>query len=252
MLTINNKQIEAFNKEAFKKFEDNMVNHTKDFFPNHFIVMGEVNVRNTINYACLKAKKYGFNTQRNCCLYLNNMLVLGSNFDMDPQYPWAIELLNDKRIPNYRIDKLSDKMIEVCGRIHGKDNFSINKALSNLHNNASEILIRISDSKINDIPELLNFLYPKKYEVVGNSNLNQLTKLAKAKAINYGISLEPSTVALNIFMFLCGAGFDNDPQYPWVSEILSTANDLGEREKVTLLYTQAVSTIELFLDQYKS
>ena len=115
MLVVKNNQLKVFEDDSLKIFEDDMASHIKEFFPNHFIAIGEKDIRNTIQYGYSKAIKYGFTTKRNVCLYINNMLVLGSNFDYDPMYSWAQEILRDKSLadPILRIDNLCDKTIEI-------------------------------------------------------------------------------------------------------------------------------------------
>src|SRR5687768_1038870 len=106
MLIIKNAQVKAFGNAALKNFEEEMVRHVKEFFPNHYRMIRENELRTFINYAFLRAKEYGFTTKRNVCLYLNNMLALGSNFDHDPLYPWVYDILKEKtrHSPIARID----------------------------------------------------------------------------------------------------------------------------------------------------
>ena len=250
MFVVKTNQISAL---RLSEFEMEMVAHVREFFPNHFFSMQETGTRNTIQYGYLNAKKYGFNTQRNVCLYLNNMLVLGSNFDIDPQYPWAIEILNDKKEkdPRQRADKLTDKMLNIFGRITGPREIDINYALHNLNNNSADIFQNIMNSQLKDVLPFLKTQYPKKYEVIGESNLNQLMKMAKAKVIDYGITSEPNIVMFIMFMFLCGAGFDKDPQFPWAFRILSDLELKDENQKSKLLFDKAINNLGLFLTQYK-
>lgn len=254
MLTIKKEQQQAFSNHYLKKFEDEMVEHVKEYFPNHFISMQEKSTRNTIQYAHIRAKKYDMITQRNVCLYLNNMLVLGSHFDNDPQYPWANEILIDKNIndPSKRADKLSDRMLHVFGQIRGERYKEINRALLNLHNNADAIFRKIKNSQLKDSLHILNDLYPKKFEVVGEQNLNQLIKLGKEKAAKYGWTTEPNIVMVTAFMFMSGAGFDNDPQFPWAAEILNDQKVTDQEIKMKLLFDKAIANLKGFLNQYNA
>lgn len=253
-MIIQEKQLEVFKLEALKKFEDGMVEHVKMFFPNHFISMKEEGTRNTIKLAMLRSDKYGLNTQRNVCLYLNNMLILGSYFDLDPMYDWASLILNDKTIqsPSNRIDKLSDIMLETFARIRGPQYRFINKALLNLSNHSDEILQRILNCPLNDIHSLFKSLYPEKYEVVGEINLNKLIILGKEKSLAYGFTNTHNIVMFTTFMFLMGAGFDKDTQFAWANEVLNVHSDvMDQNRKAKQMFEKALLNLSDFLNQYK-
>lgn len=251
-MIIQKKQLNVFKIDALKKFEDDMVVHIKEFFPNHFISMKEQVTRNTVQYAFVKAQKYGFKTQRNVCLYLNTMLVLGSNFDTDPQYPWAIELLHEKEMknPNVRIDKIADMMLDTFGHILGPGYSNINKMFLNLTNHSEEIYKGIITSELKDVMDILKKLYPKKYDIVGEFNLDKLVWLGNEKATRYGLTTESNKVLFIVFMFLSGAGFDADPQFPWASKILN--NEKDQHEKSRMLFHQAIINLNVFLSHYNT
>ena len=87
MLSIRPEQMAAFEQAALKRFEDEMLAHIKTYFPNHWRIIGEAQLRKVIQYSVSQAEQYGLTTQREVCLYLNLMLLLGSDFDTDIQLP---------------------------------------------------------------------------------------------------------------------------------------------------------------------
>ena len=143
MLTIRDEQMEALALPVLKNFEDEMVEHIKEFFPNHFRIIGAFQIRNVVRYGIERAKTYGFTTQRNVSLYITLMPFLGSNFDIDDiQLPWTKKILYDKNIknPSARIDKLADRAIAFSDEIAGKDNIHLNRVLIKLHKKFDDIL----------------------------------------------------------------------------------------------------------------
>ncbi len=251
MLTIKKGQEKKFNDQSFKKFEDDTVEHVKKYFPNHFIAMEDITIRDTIRYGYSRAKKYDFFTQRNVCLYLNNMFVLGSNFDTDPQYPWANFILNDKNIknPQNRIDKLSKKAEEVFREIAGLNQVFLNRTLINIKNNSVEVFRTLMTSEFKTKHEYLNILYSKKYEVIGEVNLITMAEDGFRKARKYGLTSEPALQIYIVFMFMLGHSFDIDPQFPWASKILNDRNISNEKEKMKILFDRAILALKSFFAQ---
>lgn len=252
MLIINDNQINEFKAAALKNFEEVMVGHVKAFFPNHFKSMKEENIRNTIRYGYSRAKSHGFTTERNVCLYLNNMLVLGSNFDTDPLYPWTYKILHENNIQDSksRIDHLSDTMEKIFGRIRGARYADINKALLYVHQNADSLYRRVMESDLDDALSIFNDIYPKKFEVVGAPDLKRLTRLGETKAAEYGITVEWCVLAYVIFMFMIGSGFDKDPQFPWAAESLNNPSITRQEDKINKMYRKCLEDLRTFLSQY--
>ncbi len=254
MLLINQSQADIFRQAALAHFEDDMLAHVKKFFPNHFRAIKETGIRNTIRYAQLQAQKNGFTSKRNVCLYLNTMLVLGSNFDTDPQYPWAAEMLHAEKItdPKNRVDQLVNKMLDTFGQIRGPRYADINRVFLYVKNNAAELFEKISNSPAGEEIVLLQFVYPKKALVVGDAALQALLQLGKIRAADYGITAPPLVLLYTVFMFLCGAGFDKDPQFAWAETTLKDVLATGQQDKMASLYRTAVKSLEDFLTGYNN
>ncbi len=248
MFSIQNKQLEAFKDLALKKFEDEMVEHIKEFFPSHYIMIQEIAIRNTIRFGYLRAKNHGFSTKRNVCLYINNMMILGSHFDYDPQYPWANFILKDdsERHPIIRIDKLCDKTLDVFDQLLGRRQLFINRALLNLHNNADLILQMLRSSDLTGAFQHLRIIFPEKYDVIGEFNLSQMINYGFDQANTYGITSQSSILIYIVCMFLLGSDFDKDPQFPWARKILNDFTVKDKNEKAELLYRTGVDNLNSF------
>jgi hypothetical protein len=250
MFIIQNKQTDVFRTLALKKFEDEMVEHVKEFFPNHFIIMQDMDTRYTIRYAYFQAKKYGFNTHRNVCLYLNTMLILGSNFDNDPQYPWAQSILHDKSInsPMFRIDKITDKAEEMFDQIAGPEQIYLDQAYRNMCDNNHELFQKMCNGSLRDSPHYLRMIFAEKYEVVGTSDLKYMIRYGISNAVNYNITSDLNMWVYVVFMFLLGSGYDKDPQFPWAGKILGNTL-IRENKKVELLSQAGIKCLGEFLSK---
>ncbi|HEY6345529.1 MAG TPA: hypothetical protein VIY49_28865 [Bryobacteraceae bacterium] len=93
MLTIRPEQLAVFSQLEVRKFEQWMLAHLWRFFPRECRAAGDGQVRKTIRYGIERAGGYGVASKRDVCKYIDLMIVFGKNFDTDPRYPWAAQIL---------------------------------------------------------------------------------------------------------------------------------------------------------------
>lgn len=113
MLTMRSAQMTVFSQAALKSFEDRMLDHVKEFFPEKCEKLGE-KTRETIRHGMVKARKYAISSEYDVCIFVDVMFEFGDDFDVDPNLPWASEVLNDPAIwsPTYRINRLFDAAMD--------------------------------------------------------------------------------------------------------------------------------------------
>ncbi len=95
MLKIRAEQIEVFEQAAIRNFIERMVVYMQETFPKHYEILGRDKVRDLVRYGIEQAKAHELTAERSIRLYTTLMLMFGSRFDADPQYPWADEILDD-------------------------------------------------------------------------------------------------------------------------------------------------------------
>lgn len=74
-----------------------MLAHPNDFAPLMIKTIDTEQTRKLIQLGMFHAAKYGFTFRGSVRLNLELMLLLGSYFDTNPEYPWAAEILNDRQ-----------------------------------------------------------------------------------------------------------------------------------------------------------
>ena len=240
----------VFRAAAFKRFEDNMVEHVKEFFPNHYRIAGEPVVRNVIQYGIERSQIYDFTTERNMCLYITVMFMLGSNFDTDFFFSWAPEILKDKSEanPSVRADKLADTALDFMKRIAGENNADINRAFLTLHKEHTQI---ISQAPTGDFTiytkDLLQRLYHRKYTVLGDRTIDRLVNEGRRSAAGYGITSGNGQILLIVLMFFLGSACDREPFLPWIKDILTNPATKDQDKKVKRLHEESVKYMEKWL-----
>jgi len=109
MLIIRDDQKEVLGNYMLKKFENALVDHLNQYFPEKCRALGETGVLENIRLGIERAKSYGIVIEYQVSLYINLMFTLGRNFDSDPDLPWAIETLKDPSL-----DGTSEKIETLC------------------------------------------------------------------------------------------------------------------------------------------
>jgi len=115
MFKLRQEQMAAFTQAVLQNFEDRMVVHLNQFFPEQCTMLGEPKVRETIRYGIQRAASHGIVVERDVCKYLDLMFAFGPDFDQDPRHPWAAEILNDPKTtdPETRLKRLCDTGREI-------------------------------------------------------------------------------------------------------------------------------------------
>jgi hypothetical protein len=119
MLTIRKEQIKVFEEVAMKQFIDDMVIHVKKYFSKESGQMSDEQLRNHIIGIIPKAKKYGLDSERDLCKYLNLSIIFGKDFDIDPELVWMAKMLTDYTESNSSL-RLNRLYKEAMRRIEEK------------------------------------------------------------------------------------------------------------------------------------
>ena len=113
MLVIRHAQMQAFSLAAIRQFERRALEHVRGCFPGSYEALGEEGARASISWGVEKARGYGLSEEYDVLRFINLMFALGFDFDEDPAYAWAAEILRDPDwSPGARMDMLTARAIE--------------------------------------------------------------------------------------------------------------------------------------------
>jgi hypothetical protein len=246
MLHVRNEQMQAFEQEALKRFEDGMVEHIKKNFPKPMELAGLQAVRETIRLGIDKSRAYSLETEHEMCLYIDLTIMLGAGFDTDPQLPWANITLNDEAVSSSvkRIEKLYDKVMDYLNCVVGRDNLFPVNALRRIRTyTIGQLEERFESDVVRGAAPLFREIWPAKWESIGSAGLGRLIGKAYESASKYEIE-SPSDVGIYAsFMFLLGHCFDTDPMYPWASKILADDSVTTPKQKIHSLHAKAMALL---------
>jgi hypothetical protein len=178
------------------------------------------------------------------------MLCLGSNFDDDPQLPWASGILKAKTIsePATRMMQLDNEAQAYLDRAAGEGNELLRSALLSVQKNRiAEPWQPQAATLEQSIVRELRAIWPHKCHVLGEAGLGDLAHEGVEAARKHGLATGRGALIYVGVMFLLGSGFDTDPQCPWAARILSDPALKNPAEKAEQLYGAAMSYLEKWL-----
>lgn len=222
MLVIRESQMEVFKEEARRAFEDEMVAHLAEFSPPLFKAIGEEQMRKAIQFGVGRAESYGFTFRGPVRLYLELMLLFGSYFDTDPQYPWAAAILTDRdSVPQMqRAERLHEKTLDYRKKVAGPDDAYTLKALRNLWLLVQQPLELSSENFVPAMRLEIARVYPQKAAYVGVEGIEALIRKGIAGARKQHFSTVRGVTLVITLMLAFGHGCGADPLYPWIGRTL--------------------------------
>lgn len=242
MWTIRHDQVESFRRYHLQKFEDEMVEHLREFSPQHCKVAGEPAVRQVIRMGMQSAEKYGLTNRGPVRFYIELMFMFGSRFDTDPLYPWAGMVLKDPESvdQSVRADQLYARMQEYLAEVSGPDHQFLIEAMERLSRLRLEDFLSSDQSLEDSILAKLRSTYPQRCKYLGDSTLRVMVRHGFGLADTYALTSDRGRVLMAGFTFAMGHGFAKDPLYGWVGRRLEDPRWPSPAARIEELYSKAL------------
>jgi hypothetical protein len=222
---------------AWERYESEMLAHLAKSYPVDMGLLGTQNAKAVIAFGAARAQSHGFNSARQLCRYTSLMIGLGSRFDADPQLPWAAPILRStsRKGPDARLDDLSERAAKHLTAVSGFKGMVYLRALARARGRTLEMLPSVSPRGAEDaLAPLFASLYPEKARLI-EGTLGLLVKIAEIGARRYKLGEGHPFALYATLMFLLGAGFDEDPQFPWAGQVLNDSRTPSPLDKVRAL-----------------
>lgn len=132
MLKIRPGQYEALARYALEQYAQRTLAQFKEHFSTHCQIIGDEPMRKMILLGVERAKQHDIHGECNVVLYTSLMLLFGSYFDEDPQYPWAAQILSNESLSleGERAERLYDRGVEAWESMAGQDNIEMVQAIA--------------------------------------------------------------------------------------------------------------------------
>lgn len=241
MWTIRQEQVESLRQTALQKFEDEMAEHLSDFAPKFCEVRGEKCMRRAIRLGIGRAAKYGFTNKGPSRFYIELMVSLGSEFDTDPQYPWAREILRNQELDHQavRADRLFNEVNRYMDYAAGPQFQHTLEALRKVKSVDPDCSHLFGKDFQSRLLSWLAVVFPQKYSYVGESNLRLLIARCLEVGSAFGVTSETGLTSIAGLMFGVGHGVSEDFLYPWVASTLGDLRVKDPNVRAVRLYRKA-------------
>jgi len=220
MLVVRPEQLKTFETAAQGRFEDGMMEHSKDFSPQLCRVLGDNSLRAAIRGFIERAVGYGFTCRGPIRLFVEATFLFGSAFDTDPQYPWAAPILEGTNNEMRRAEQLYEKITNYQDRVSGPDGVNTKNALAALSTLGQRPATFLSDDFMSGMVRELGHVFPQKAEYVGEAGLKALVEEGATEARKHGLTGMRPVALIVVLMFGFGHGCTTDPLYPWIADAL--------------------------------
>ena len=221
MLTISKQQMEIFREAALGRFEGEMLAHLNEFSPPLFKAVGEEQMLRAVRFGIAQAGGHGFTFRGPVRLYLDLMLLFGSHFDTDPQYPWVAEILAGQDAAQMRrAELLYEKTMDYRQKVVGPEDAYAIEALRKISLFAQQPLQVSPDNFIQDMLREIAHIYPQKAAYVGKEGLEALIRKGIGGAQRQHFTTVRGVALVIVLMLAFGHGCGADPLYPWIAKTL--------------------------------
>ena len=170
MLVIREAQLDKLQRLPRHEVEFQFIEILFRYYPRECRSAGEERIRSFVRKGILSAAGHGYLTLDTIGVYLTLMMILGGDFDSDPQLGWAQSQLEDFSFaPPERIRALLSSTLEYLDRTVGADGGNIARAMLRIRKHDFEKPLNLTGADLESelAANLLRF-YPEKAACQGD------------------------------------------------------------------------------------
>lgn len=242
MLFIHADQMAALKKAGLRRFEQEMVAHSREFSPHLAHVLGREQLGIAVGAAVRKARVHGFKCRGPIRLYVELTLLHGSGFDTDPQYPAFAEILGTKAAEMERAERMYAGALDYRAKVAGPGTVAAHKALSDLLAFA-RAPVAVSGNAVENVIYEMNRVFPRKVAYIGEPGLRALIHEGIAECRKHRFSTFREAALIMALMFTLGHRCTEDPLYPWIEQSLRDGEPSEPTERAQRLEKAAETWI---------
>lgn len=235
-MLIRQTQLQIFSDSLRASAEKALLRHCREYAPRLCEAAGDRGVEHLVRLGMQRAETYSFFDQDHVRFYIDTMLLLGSEFDTDPQFEWAAQILNDRfSKAHVRAVVLHRDLTLYLNRVMGPNNEFARRALASL-TGLPPHLPPPDQRRIERLRNWLQELYPEKSNDVSDSQLRKIASEATGQAEKFGLPLGDNVLAGLMLVF--GHGVTDDPLYPWISNVLRDLRIVSPEARLERLWAK--------------
>jgi hypothetical protein len=98
VLQLREDHMQAFESVALDNFEERAVRHLRTRLPQDAARYSDDELRARVRRSVKRSKSYGLTSEQQIMGFVDTGLLIGENFDTDPDHPWAPYILNHREV----------------------------------------------------------------------------------------------------------------------------------------------------------
>jgi hypothetical protein len=236
--------MEVFEQVSRRRFEDEMMAHSKAFSPRLCEVIGDEPLHAAARSAIARAERYGFTNRGPIRLFIELMFLCGSAFDTDPQYAAAGQFLRASGDQMHRAQQLHEWHNDYLERVSGPGAVNVYNALSELLSFARLPLTIDQEDLTGGLLREMKRIFPTKAAFVGEAGMTAIIDESTAEAERYGFEGVRPAVLLAVLKFALGHGCTDSPLYPWIVQVLQGPEIFSPAARAAHLEDKAITWLE--------
>lgn len=230
MVKIREEQRVALGDNVLREFHNAMEKHIAAFAPERVRVAGPAATAEFVADGIAAARDRGLNQRGPIRCWLEIMVVLGHDFDTDPQYRALLPELDPAMFPMPFAQRLHRNVGRYLDACFGPDRAYLGRAIAG----AAEAPVLASGDTAKDVIAGLRLNWPEKLEVTGPEPLRALAATTDEEAARIGLSSPEGRSLMGTLGVCFGAGVLRDPLYPWLHRRLTAESPESDRIEKTL------------------
>jgi hypothetical protein len=113
MLVVRQAQLEVFTDARRELLGERILAFIREKYSAQCAAFSEADLRGLVAIALKRSRQHGFNAHADILRWINVMFTLGCNFDEDPDFPWAQEILADRALrPASKVDMIVGRTLD--------------------------------------------------------------------------------------------------------------------------------------------
>lgn len=253
-MIIREAQIKALEAAAARNFGGELAEHCKEFSPHLTKTLDEKQLKAAVETGIERAATHKLDLRGPVRFYVDLMIVFGSGFDSDPQYPWIAEAFaKDEELDQMsRMEAIHESSQDYLGYVDGPDNVHTLKALGDLSVRMRSG-IKFPERHLGTFTlDLFKEIHPRKFDRTGEDALKTLwaesTELGREK---YQFNTPRSLALMAVLGFAFGHHFHSDPFLPWIKRTLDEKEYDDPERRAEDLERRALIWLDAVLENAK-
>lgn len=203
-------QVDMLKKISIESYIDEITEHCGVIFPRLILLHRKEGFCSYIQKGITLAKNAGYTQRGPVRLYIDMMIILGTNFERDPLLQ-RLKMEEQKVLPQLERSVMCCELLDdYLARVYGENGCFFKESLRKFKKYSVKFPHEKIRSSNEELHELLRGIYPQRYDFAGYDAVNDLVTLSGIGCERHKLKRDSHKSYLVLIMFLFGCSFEQD------------------------------------------